>query len=212
MQTLEAVAVSLEVGCDGGPLCAELSGPLYLQLSRGNYGECSVLAIPDSIAGWRDEHRTARKRADRAARRGYRFAEIQREQFADDIFEINTSLEQRQGRPMSSGYRERTTFSPLPVYICARHRVSTYGVLKAERLVAYLWLYRAGDLALVSTILGHGDHLEDEVMYLLMQGAIRREIDTGGYLVFNRHDSGTDGLRFFKERVGFAESPVGWLS
>ena len=43
-------------------------------------------------------------------------------------------------------------------------------------LVAYLVMIRAGELALVSQILGHFDHLENEIMYLLFQHALEREI------------------------------------
>ena len=42
-------------------------------MSRG-YEECSVLPIPSSVDEWRDEHRTARKRSNRASRFGYEFA------------------------------------------------------------------------------------------------------------------------------------------
>ena len=49
-------------------------------------------------------------------------------------------------------------------------------------------------------------------MYLLFAGALTRETLAGpGMVVYNRHDSGTDGLRFFKERLGFVETPVVWM-
>jgi hypothetical protein len=74
-------------------------------------------------------------------------------------------------------------------------------------------MLRQGDLALVSQILGHADHLEREVMWLLFEHALEREIksDQDGFVVYNRHDSGTDGLRWWKERVGFREARVEWL-
>jgi hypothetical protein len=77
--------------------------------------------------------------------------------------------------------------------------------------VAYLWLYRSGELALVSSILGHGGYLRDDIMYLLMKGVIDAEAPHGGFLVYNRHDSGTDGLRYYKDRCGFKETAVEWL-
>jgi hypothetical protein len=171
------------------------------------------MGIPSSVASWRAEHRTARKRADRSARRGYTFATIRRHDRIDEIHAINVSAPERQGRPMSSGYQQRPSAIPLPAYPCARHRVSTYGVEDASGvLVAYLWLYRAGALGLVSQILGHADHLANEVMYLLWQGMLEAEsADPDGFVVYNRHDSGTEGLRFFKERVGLAETEVRWL-
>jgi hypothetical protein len=209
MLTLErTAAVSMEVGCDG---CTDFSGPLFIQLSAGKYGECSVLELPASVQEWRDEHRTARKRASRAERLGHRFSQIAREDYTDDIYAINTSLDIRQGRQMTDAYKVSVRFAPLPHYTCDRHAVHAYGVLKEERLVAYLWLYRSGELALVSSILGHGGYLRDDIMYLLMKGVIDAEAPHGGFLVYNRHDSGTDGLRYYKDRCGFKETAVEWL-
>lgn len=201
--------ISLEVGHEPHA-CRALSLPIFVQLRKG-YDVCAVLEMPASVEIWREAHRTARKRADRAERLGHRFGDIERENYEDDIFQINTSLSKRQGRPMTAAYRERATFEPLPEYPCARHAIRTYGIVSARsKLVAYLWLYRVGELALVSSILGHGEHLDDGIMFLLVQGAIERELGLGGYLVYNRADSGTEGLRWFKERCGFEPAEVSW--
>ena len=213
MTVTTALGVSLEVSC-GWDECGAFARPLLGQMDSGGYDRMSVMAIPVSLEAWRDDHRTARKRADRAARRGYTFHHVDRHLHADEVFSINTSKTRRQGRPMSNGYMQPVSFSPLPVYPCDRHAVRTYGVNDPYgTLVAYLWLYRAGDLALVSSILGHADHLENEVMYLLWQGMVAAEafVDSDGFVVYNRHDSGTDGLRFYKERVGLHETEVAWL-
>lgn len=211
METVTALGVSLETGC-GWDVCRQFSRPLFEQMDSGRYDLMSVMAIPDPDE-WRAGHRTARKRADRCERRGYWFDRIARHEFSDDIHAINTSASHRQGRPMSPGYLERTEFAPLPDYPCARHAVRTYGVLRDDRLWAYLWLYRSGDLALVSQILGHAAVLEDEVMWLLWQGMLAAEfaVDPDGFVIYNRHDSGTKGLRFYKEHVGLVETEVAWL-
>lgn len=202
--------INLEAACDYSE-CAEFAFPLWKQLA-GGYDVCSVMPLPSSVDEWRAEHRTARKRADRADRRGYRFVDVVHHERVDEIHAINTSTDQRQGRPMSDGYRQRPSETPDPAYPCSRHGVHRYGVETYHgKLVAYLWLYRGGQLALVSQILGHSAHLEDEVMYLLWQGMIERELGEPGFVVYNRHDSGTDGLRFYKERVGLAETGVEWL-
>jgi len=204
------VQISLELGCSDR--CDAISSPLYLQLSRG-YETCSVLEIPDSVDEWAAEHRTARKRCARAQARGYYWRELRRELHAEEIYEINTSAESRQGRRMDRAYRERQEFGPLEEFPCERHAIRCTGLWTPENeLVAYLTMYRCGDLALVSQILGHAAHLEREIMYLLFAGALGREIAAGpGMVVYNRHDSGTDGLRFFKERLGFVEAPVAWI-
>ena len=212
MTTATALAISLEVDC-GSEACEKIAAPLLEQLSSGDYDVCSVQEIPPTIDEWLAEHRTARKRAARSARRGYVVAEIQRERHEDEIYAINRSRATRQGRPMAPAYTRRQTFSPLPKFDCPRHAIRTLGVLSFERtLVGYLTMHRAGQLALVSQILGHGEHEENEIMYQLFAGALALEVGAGpGFCVYNRHDSGTDGLRFLKERLGFAATEVEWL-
>lgn len=183
---------------------------LHDQLSNGYTRAASVMSMPASADEYLAEHRTTRKRAARAARLGYAFGEVDRAAHEDELYAINTSAERRQGRPMSAGYRKRPTFGPNPM-LCPRHHVYTYGVRSDEpALVAYLWLYRSGELAMVSSILGHADHLADDVMYLLVSGVIEAQASLGGTCFYNLHASGTDGLRFFKERLGFAPSDVEW--
>jgi hypothetical protein len=65
---------------------------------------------------------------------------------------------------------------------------------------------------MVSMILGHGDYLIDEIMYLLFAGMVEDQAGYAGILYYNRHDSGQEGLRFYKERVGFREGDVAWLT
>lgn len=205
--------IDLEVDCDY-PECAEFAWPLYRQLERGGYDQMAVMPIPIDIAEWRSEHRTARKRADRCERRGYTFTLVRPHERADEIYQINQSMSARQGRPMSAGYQARPSETPDPVYPCIRHCVRRYGVEDPNgTLVAYLWLYRSGELALVSQILGHGQHLENEIMYLLWQGMLDCEsAQPEGFIVYNRWDSGEDGLRFFKERAGLTQTPVRWAA
>ena len=83
------------------------------------------------------------------------------------------------------------------------HNIRCYGVLEGETLRAYLTLYRIRGLALISMILGHGAHLSCDIMYRLFAGVVEDQAGLGGWFYYNRHDSGTDGLRYYKERVGF---------
>lgn len=204
------VQISFELDC---PQCHDFAEPLYGQMSSGKYDVCAVLKIPDAIEDWRLEHRTARKRVWRAERHGYTADVLHREFHADDIHAINTSKPHRQGRPMSPGYMERQEFSPLPMYHCGRHAVRISGVFQGPTCVAYLVMLRAGDLALVSQILGHDKHEDAGIMFQLFAYALEREIDNGaGVVVYNRWDSGGNGLRDFKAWLGFEESSVEWLA
>jgi hypothetical protein len=205
------VGINLESDCLNDD-CTRLADRFVTQLGNPTYSRgVSLMPVPDTLEEWRATHRTARKRADRSSRLGYTFQEIDRSLFNDDIHEINTSLPERQGRPMSAGYLKRHNHGPLPAYPCDRHRVNTYGVLHGVTLRAYLSMYRCGELVLISMILGHGRYLDEDIMYLLALGTIEAQAGQGGVFYYNRHDSGTRGLRYYKEKIGFTAEDVQWL-
>ena len=189
--------------------CRDMAAPLKLQLDPDYSRGAAVLSLSDTFEEYRVAHRTARKRAARCGRFGYRFASIDRRDYVEDIYAVNTSLDERQGRPMGESYRQRPSYGALPFH-CPRHHVYAYGLLDGKTLVAYLWLYRAGELALVSTILGHAGYLKDDVMYGLFLGMLELQYPLGGMVFYNRFDSGTEGLRFFKRRLGLREGDVTW--
>lgn len=204
--------------------CTSLADQLYDKFTAphkkhpeyGAYQQgCSILVLPptfdeywEGAAGY-----ATRRKVRKALKEGYTFETIDRDRYLDDIFAINTSMEERQGRAMTESYRTKPDpFGPLPAYGCPHHQIRTYGVLKDGHLVAYTWLYQVGDMCLFSTILGHGEHLNAGVMYLLIAETLRDVIETAGtrYAMYNMHISGTEGLRFFKEQMGFAPYWVDW--
>ena len=203
-----AETIGLELACSDA--CAEFSFPLFTQLRDGDYSwPMSVLPLDGSQADYLAALRTGRKRASKARRLGYTVRLFDRLERVDEVFSINTSKAERQGRPMAESYCRRPEFSPLDL-TCPRHRVNCYGAFDFDdTLVAYTFVYRAGDLALVSQILGHGDHPSD-VMCLLVTEAAAAERQQGGFMVYNRWDSGTDGLQQFKRWCGFGPAEVTW--
>ncbi len=113
---------------------------------------------------------------------------------------------------MTSGYTTHRTQGYLGAHQtrCQQHRTHTYGVTKNGTLYAYMTLHRAGDLAMVSMILGHGDHEHLGIMYLLVQGAVEDQAGLGGFFYYNLHNSGQEGLRWTKERYGFRQADIHW--
>ena len=70
---------------------------------------------------------------------------------------------------MADSYMREQAFTPVGESSCDRHRISQYGMFDRHGLlVAYTVIHRSGELALVSQILGHGEHLAEGVMHLLM--------------------------------------------
>jgi len=195
-----------------GPCCeSDLPARFVDELVDSRRGH-SIINIPGTWGEYRDAHRTARKRVHRAERLGYQCRDYDRALFENDIHLINTSLKTRQGRLMLDAKLQRETYASLPFYPCERHSIRTLGVLKEGSLVAYLLWYRVGEFAHVSETLGHGEHLPHGVMYQLFFTAIRQAQQTGArWFGYNLHASGTDGLRFFKERLGFQPMDVEWV-
>jgi hypothetical protein len=215
LSTATDVRLGIALGmdeCEHSKPCLAFALPLFEQMGSGKYDECAVMELPHSREAWQEKHRTSRKRAWRAEHHGYFAARINRNEFEDDVWKINLSRPVRQGRPMSDSYRDRPSF-PKDEYPCHLHGVHAYGVLDGHGgLVAYLWMYRAGDLALVSQVLGHKDHEDFGIMHLLFREALAHESKIGpGVCVYNRWDSGTPGLRQLKAWVGFEPVSVEWL-
>ncbi|MBP1204723.1 hypothetical protein JOD97_002765 [Duganella sp. 1411] len=133
----------------------------------------------------------------RARERGYTVAEIDRNDYIDDIHQINTSLDQRQGRPMDPAYAARTARYDADGL---RH----YGVLdKHGKLVAYVDVGVYGNFAATDRLLGYKNG--DGVMYLLLADVACRLIDDGrlDYLMYDTYLGALPGLRNFKKKLGF---------
>lgn len=223
--SLPKLTINLQAGDTSDPHCVSYVDELYPVYTRGmdvqypGYSRLgtgtSVAVLPDSYDQWfEDVGYYCRRKVRRAQKQGYEFTAINRDDYLADIYEINTSLEERQGREMAERYRRPVKpFGPLPDHQCPRHRLCTYGVLKDGKLVAYAWVYQTGEMFLLSTLLGHGEHMKNGVMFLLIAGVVKDLIESAGtrYAVYERHWSGTEGLRFFKEQMGFKPYLVTFL-
>jgi hypothetical protein len=133
----------------------------------------------------------------RARARGYTVAEIDRNDYIEDIHSINTSLNQRQGRPMDPAYADKTE------HYVAVDSFRYYGVLdKDGHLVAYCDVGIYGDFAATDRLLGKNS---DGVMYLLLADIVCRLIDDGRlrYFMYDTYLGVLPGLREFKKKLGF---------
>jgi len=218
-----ALTISLEQADTPHRICTAYADRWYGTLmapdpKRKGWGKntvgVSILSLPETYSEWWEKVAYVRRKVRRAERAGYTFARIDRNVFLDDIYEINTSSPDRQGKPMTDEYLKRPQpATPLPSFPCARHQQHHYGIVRDGRLYAYSWVYQVGEACMFSTILGHSDHLEEGIMYSLVAGALGDLIEVGkpSYAMYTMHFAGTDGLRYFKEKLGFAASTVTWL-
>lgn len=141
----------------------------------------------------------------RCEKMGYKFRHFSPNDEIDAIFEINTSSAQRQGKEMDESYRTKVERWP-------EDDVNRwFGVYSNEGiLVAYIWTYVVGEMVLINRILGHKEHLKNNVMYLLITKVIcvfigqrNEHKDRINYIMYDTFGRRDNGLVLFKKRIGF---------
>jgi hypothetical protein len=71
----------------------------------------------------------------------------------------------------------------------------------------------AGEIVGMNRIMGHGDHLDNGVMFLLMAGVVEHVKATRPgirYVFYDMFFGAGEGLREFKTRLGFRPHYVHW--
>jgi hypothetical protein len=167
--------------------------------------------------------REARK-ADKA---GFVCHPFMRRNFVPDIYEINTSKVVRSGGKMKEAYNrtiEEMGGPPNRLYEveeadCPVHNALHWGIFEPlsgykqgdvitdEKLLGYINVKRQGNLAIYTSILGHGDYLRQGIMYRLHYAVmdwlfdLREKTSTGpDLLMYGAANSGGEGLMLWKRR------------
>ena len=149
-----------------------------------------------SIKGGRN---SAEHHARKARTKGYQVVEIDKNDFIDDIHDINTSVEVRQGRPMDATYTEKV------LHFRSDKNFRYYGVLNATgKLVAYGDLGFYGNFAAFNRVIGVRNN--DGAMHLMVTEVICRTIEdrSYNYLMYDTVFGASPGLQAFKKMLGFA--------
>lgn len=136
--------------------------------------------------------------AKRARSRGYVCTTIERNDHIDEIHAINTSLDQRQGRPMDANYLHKvSSYERLPHY-------DYYGVLNDDgRLVAYGNIACYGNFSAFSQLMGLRNN--DGIMHLLVVEIVTRLLEKRRvrYVMYDTFFGAKPGLQQFKRILGF---------
>lgn len=141
---------------------------------------------------------SAERHARKAKSKGYAVVEIDRNNFIEDIYEINNSVEIRQGRPMDLGYREKKTSYQ------SEANFKYYGVLNAAgKLTAYGELGFYGNFAAFNRVIGVRNN--DGMMHLMVTEIICQLIEGRSYqyLMYDTYFGASPGLKTFKTMLGF---------
>ena len=151
-------------------------------------------------------------KCSRCLKRGYTFDVLDRNKHIDEIFSINTSSNERQGKKMSNNYIKKDEF-----YI-KEDSTEYFGVFDKEgKLVSYIHVFFAEEAAFIFKLLGHDSYLNDNIMYLMIFKAIeqifKKRDETSKklrYIIYDSFFTNSEGLAFFKRRFGFSPAAVKW--
>ena len=153
-----------------------------------------------------------RREMNRALRYGYTFDRVDPATRLDEIMDIHRSAQERQGRPMHPDYLDQEKVRRF-----LERSAEWFGVFdSAGHLRAYFGFRICGCVATCERVLGHADHLDSGIMYLLQAGVTRElsltRVATGGpdWLFYDMFSGASPGLRQFKRWTGFEPYRVSW--
>ncbi len=146
----------------------------------------------------------------KSIKRGYAFEEIDKNDFIDDIYEINTSATMRQGHKMGDSYIKK-----IEKYE-HKSNFKYYGILKDGKLHAYCDIGFYGEFALISRLLGHKKYLNDGIMYhmlISLAKLIFEKYKTNHqcrYIMYDTFFGASEGLKQFKNKLNYRPYKVKW--
>ncbi len=147
----------------------------------------------------------------KALRKGYKFVEINLNDYIDDIYQINISTPVRQGKAMSSKYLKKESHYEI------KKNFRYFGCLNSDGiLLSYCCVGFYGEFANINVLLGHYKFLNDGIMYLMMvelNKIIFNEYKNFGYkfIMYDMFFGASDGLKMFKRKLGYKPYRVKWL-
>lgn len=175
----------------------------------------AMLKLPDTFEEYKGgkSKQMLRKKRNRAIAKGYTVKTISPLDHLEEIMTIHRSTGERQGRPMDEKYLHKEKvekfFLPIPFI---------HGVFDQNgTLQAYGHFPCCGEVFFFNRLLGHQSHLDNGVMYLLISEVIREMIegnkrnDKPLWAMYDTFLGASEGLRYFKDRLGFSPYNVKWV-
>lgn len=188
--------------------------PRYWIIRNKVWGVALQTVAPTFAGFLRGKERNClRTNRNKAIRAGFQLKPFDPMERLDQILEINSSSRIRQDRVMRSDYLDPAALHNF----FSQKRNQCYGVFDPDGVLrAYCYAPVFGELCIFGRLLGHADFIEHGIMFLLLSETIREMIELRQragqprWIMYDTFFGASDGLRYFKERMGFAPYRVRW--
>lgn len=182
------------------------SGILRIEKQGFYFHPIAVIAVPDVMDKYlKDIGAKSRNMNKKAEKNAISYKVFDWNEKLDEIYEINTSSFNRQGREMDESYRAYPQTIEYPLE--KEYSIVHMGTFVEDKLVGYVELYIYGNFAMINRILGHKEYLRFGVMNLMIKAcveyAMKNSIEYINYLTMQNRKN--NSLSAFKKRVGFRE-------
>lgn len=187
-------------------LIKSFSGVLNINEYRFYFHPIAIIKVPDSIDIYlKDIGAKSRNMNKKAEKNNMSCKVFNWNEKLDEIFEINTSSLNRQGREMDESYRN---YPKEIIYPNENdYDIVHIGAFMEEKLIGYIELYIYGNFSMTNRILGHKEYLKFGVMNLMVKKCVEYGIENSiGYINYlAMQNKENNSLSAFKNRVGFRE-------
>lgn len=216
MRTIPDAVVRMSGGEESKRMFRHFTRPhsTYKIIPNKRYG-VAMIELPTTFEEYLSggHKKTLRIKRNKALAKGYTANMFNPLDRLEEILEINRSAENRQGRSMDGEYLELELLRAF-----FEQTGDIFGVCdKDGTLRAYAHIPVCGDVFVFNRLLGHAEDQQKGVMYLLISEAIRMMIERREregaplWAMYDTFFGASEGLRFFKERLGFAPYKVKWV-
>lgn len=208
------------VRMSGGPECKEsfdyFTRPhlKYKVIQNKKWG-IAMLELPNTFEEYlrSPNKQLLRRKRKRALANEFTFNSLKPLDHLNEIIAINMSTDTRQGRPMDLEYvnadEVQDFFKTIP---------EIFGIFDQKgTLQAYAHILICGEMFFFNRLLGHTAHLNNGIMYFLISEIFREMIEqkrsrgTPLWAMYDTFLGASEGLSYFKERLGFQPYNVKWI-
>lgn len=182
-------------------------GKIKIDNSKYYFYPIAIIEIPENIDIYlKNIGAKSRNMNKKAQKNNIYCKEFNWNNYLDDIYQINNSIEIRQGRKMDDSYKE----FPKEIFYPKDNDFSivSVGAFIENKLIGYIELYIYGNFAMTNRILGHKEFLSFGIMNLMVKFSVSYAIETKSFSYLNyltMPKKEKNSLSAFKYRVGFRE-------